>query len=190
MESITNPDDIRVSIDENSPRSLNLFNINSIFYNDFIEKIVTAFVKRGYKGIIVSFDRDLLDVFYKIESKADVSNIKIIDCVSILAGKGTPPIKGLIKIYSPYDLNDFMHKVITEAKENNGKKNFVMFLSINIANEFYEPNNIVTSIQVILDKIQEYDSDVIFTVDRRFVSMKDPVIDNYVARRCDKVQAV
>lgn len=190
MEQIDNPDEINVKVDENVPETCNLFNINSIFYNDFIEKIVVALVKSGHRGLIVSFDRTLLDIFYKIESKIDVSKVQFIDCVSILAGKGTPPIKGLIKIYSPYDLNDLMYKVMSESKKNSESKNFIMFLSINIANDYYEPNNIVTSIQVILDKVKEYGSDVIFTVDRRIVSMKDPVIDGYVARRCDKVQAV
>ncbi len=165
------------------PNDRMLLNLDSNFYYPLVKKLIVSLVKNGYQGVIVSFDYEILDVFFSVEDEIDVSKFSIIDCVSIIAGKGTPPIRGIIEIHSPYDYNNFMFYLQKELKKRLGEKLFILFLSINTASRFYPSNDFVANINTTMRVVGEFEPNTLFTIDRRISAVQDSIVlENYIAK--------
>ncbi|MFH1132950.1 MAG: hypothetical protein V1735_00510 [Nanoarchaeota archaeon] len=100
-------------------------------YYERCAEIMAALMGKGMNVILITFDvrvRELFDLLEK--EKADVRAVCVIDCVSLLAGKGSAPIPKLINVYRPEYFVDIQIYTYLFLKKLKFANTFVFFLSM------------------------------------------------------------
>ncbi len=118
------------------------------YFEDCAELLSYLTVECNKNVIIVSFETELRDLYDEVKKReGDTSKLSVIDAISIISGRGTPPISKMIALYKPDDFNDIA--VYSKLLMNRvGMKNVaVVFLSIYNLKEFQNDDEIGVFLQ-------------------------------------------
>ena len=125
----------------------------SDYFYDSVDAIV--YLSKLFNVLIITFDTNTRDLIESVDfRKGDILKLRVIDAVSIISGRGTPPLRNLIAIYRPTDFNDLQVYAGLFVRQLNYKNVVVLVLSIDRLEKYENRDEIGVFMFSLKDQFQ------------------------------------
>ena len=152
------------------------------YYVDSVDLLL--FLLKSHNVILIIFDRTTRDLVDRVSYEGgDISRLRVIDAVSIVEGRGTPPVMHVVATYRPYDFNDMQVYTNLFAKEFAFTNVVVLYVAIQRLELYQNQNEIGLFMHFIRNQMKRYSMPEIIL----FNSSTNPVLAQIISTEADKI---
>jgi hypothetical protein len=170
-----------MEISVNSKKRIFLRTGESSYFEDMTEAI--AYISKKRKILIITFDFETRDMVNRIEkNEGNLSNIGIIDCLSILIGRGTPPVHNLMTIYRPDSFNDIEVYTNFFINKNNDEEVIVAIVSMHNLKQYQNENEIGIFLDTFKNNMKSKNIPVVVIDDMGLGYLLAQIINRFVQK--------
>ncbi len=128
------------------------------YFDDCVNVLHYLTTIKGMNVILINFDtntRDLVEAL-KYNKESDISKIQVIDAVSIISGKGTPPVPKVITVYRPNAFSDIQIYTYVFLQRLAFDNTIVVHMSLHMLELYENVNEVGIFMRVFRDYMKRY----------------------------------
>lgn len=126
------------------------------YVNDCVDLAALLITKKDMQGVIVTLNKGTREFsLYLEQEQVTAKDVFFVDCISMIAGLGAPPLSNCIAINNPTDYDNILFNTLIGLKRLEKPRKFVMLVASRVFLNYNNIDEVVVFFKTFTDRLRQ-----------------------------------
>ncbi len=126
------------------------------YFNDCIDLAELLVNKKDMDGVILTLNKSTREfALYLEQQQVDLKKIMFVDCISMIAGLGAPPLLNCIALNSPTEYDNILFNTLLAIKRLSSPRKFVMVVASRVFLSYTNIDEVIVFFKTFTDRLRQ-----------------------------------